>query len=491
MTTPSASQSKTSSLVIRSAIVASLGGLLFGFDTAVISGAEEKLKELYALSAVGEGMIVAIATIGTILGAIVAGRLADHFGRKPILFVIGILFGVGALTTALAPTPGLVTAADGTLTAASSLPITYFLFFRFLGGVGVGMSSVVAPIYTAEIAPARVRGRLVGLVQFNIVFGILLAYASNAVIREIAHEETAWRWMLGVMAVPAVFFLLFLMAVPETPRWLFAHRREDEARAISTRLTNSAEESEEQMKEIADQLAEDRAAGHVPFFTRRYRKVILMAFCIAMFNQLSGINAILYYAPKVMAIVVGENTILGVSAASVPYMASVVVGAMNLIATMAALTVIDKLGRRQLMIVGSIGYLVSLGFLAAVVYSYENGIIEKTDSKAFWMVLCGLLLFIASHAFGQGSVIWVFISEIFPNRVRARGQSFGSLTHWTFAFITTYAFPVLISSVGGGFAFGIFFLCMVGQLFWVLKVMPETKGIPLEEMEEKLGLSDD
>ena len=491
MTTPSASQSKTSPLVIRSAIVASLGGLLFGFDTAVISGAEEKLKELYALSAVGEGMIVAIATIGTILGAIVAGRLADRHGRKPILFVIGILFGVGALTTALAPTPELVTAADGTLTAASSLPITYFLFFRFLGGVGVGMSSVVAPIYTAEIAPARVRGRLVGLVQFNIVFGILLAYASNAIIREIAHEETAWRWMLGVMAVPAVFFLLFLMAVPETPRWLFAHRREDQARAISARLTNSVEESEEQMKEIAVQLAEDRAAGHVPFFTRRYRKVILMAFCIAMFNQLSGINAILYYAPKVMAIVVGENTILGVGAASVPYMASVVVGAMNLIATMAALTVIDKLGRRQLMIVGSIGYLVSLGFLAAVVYSYENGIIEKTDSKAFWMVLCGLLLFIASHAFGQGSVIWVFISEIFPNRVRGRGQSFGSLTHWTFAFITTYAFPVLISSVGGGFAFGIFFLCMVGQLFWVLKVMPETKGIPLEEMEEKLGLSDD
>ena len=491
MTTPSASQSKTSPLVIRSAIVASLGGLLFGFDTAVISGAEEKLKELYALSAVGEGMIVAIATIGTILGAIVAGRLADRHGRKPILFVIGILFGVGALTTALAPTPELVAAADGTLTAASSLPITYFLFFRFLGGVGVGMSSVVAPIYTAEIAPARVRGRLVGLVQFNIVFGILLAYASNAIIREIVREEVAWRWMLGVMAVPAVFFLLFLMAVPETPRWLFAHRRQDEARAISARLTNSAEESEEQMKEIADQLAEDRAAGHVPFFTRRYRKVILMAFCIAMFNQLSGINAILYYAPKVMAIVVGENTILGVGAASVPYMASVVVGAMNLIATMAALTVIDKLGRRQLMIVGSIGYLVSLGFLAAVVYSYENGIIEKTDSKAFWMVLCGLLLFIASHAFGQGSVIWVFISEIFPNRVRGRGQSFGSLTHWTFAFITTYAFPVLISSVGGGFAFGIFFLCMVGQLFWVLKVMPETKGIPLEAMEEKLGLSDD
>ena len=485
MTTPSASQSKTSPLVIRSAIVASLGGLLFGFDTAVISGAEEKLKALYALSSFGEGMIVAIATIGTILGAIVAGRLADHFGRKPVLFWIGILFGVGALATALAPTPDLVAGAGGAMTASSSMPITFFMVFRFLGGVGVGMSSVVAPIYTAEIAPARVRGRLVGLVQFNIVFGILLAYASNAIIREIAHEDVAWRWMLGVMAVPAVFFLLFLMAVPETPRWLFAHRREDEARAISARLTNSAEESEEQMKEIADQLAEDRAAGHVPFFTRRYRKVILMAFCIAMFNQLSGINAILYYAPKVMKLAGGE----AIFGAAFPYIASVVVGLMNLIATMAALTVIDKLGRRQLMIVGSIGYLVSLGFLAGMMFAYEAGAV--TGSAAVWLVLIGLLGFIASHAFGQGSVIWVFISEIFPNRVRARGQSLGSLTHWTFAFITTYAFPVLTDNLGGGFAFGIFFLCMVGQLFWVLKVMPETKGIPLEEMEEKLGLSDD
>ena len=485
MTTPSASQSKTSPLVIRSAIVASLGGLLFGFDTAVISGAEEKLKALYALSSFGEGMIVAIATIGTILGAIVAGRLADHFGRKPVLFWIGILFGVGALATALAPTPELVAGAGGAMTASSSMPITFFMVFRFLGGVGVGMSSVVAPIYTAEIAPARVRGRLVGLVQFNIVFGILLAYASNTIIREIAHEDVAWRWMLGVMAVPAVFFLLFLMAVPETPRWLFAHRREDEARAISARLTNSAEESEEQMKEIADQLAEDRAAGHVPFFTRRYRKVILMAFCIAMFNQLSGINAILYYAPKVMKLAGGE----AIFGAAFPYIASVVVGLMNLIATMAALTVIDKLGRRQLMIVGSIGYLVSLGFLAGMMFAYEAGAV--TGSAAVWLVLIGLLGFIASHAFGQGSVIWVFISEIFPNRVRARGQSLGSLTHWTFAFITTYAFPVLTDKLGGGFAFGIFFLCMVGQLFWVLKVMPETKGIPLEAMEEKLGLSDD
>ena len=468
-------------LVIRSAIVASLGGLLFGFDTAVISGAEEKLTELYALSSTGEGMLVAIATIGTIVGAIIAGNLADRFGRKPVLFWIGILFGVGALATALAPLPTLVSAADGTVSASSTFPITFFMIFRFLGGVGVGLSSVVAPIYTAEIAPARVRGRLVGLVQFNIVFGILLAYASNAIIREIAHEDTAWRWMLGVMAVPAVFFLIFLATVPETPRWLLAHGREELAVKISEHLTASQAECDEQISEMKAQIAEDAAGGKVPFFTRRYRKVILMAFCIAMFNQLSGINAILYYAPKVMKLA-GGAAVLG---DAFPYIGSVIV------ATMAALTVIDRIGRRQLMIVGSIGYLISLGFLAGMMFAYEGGYFEEGSAAPVWLILLGLLGFIASHAFGQGSVIWVFISEIFPNRVRARGQSLGSLTHWVFAFITTYAFPVLTDKLGGGYAFGIFFLAMVGQLFWVLKVMPETKGIPLEEMEEKLGLTND
>ena len=488
MTTKSSAQTTSiPPLVIRSAIVASLGGLLFGFDTAVISGAEEKLTELYALSSMGEGMIVAIATIGTICGAIVAGKLADRFGRKPILFWIGILFGVGALATALAPVPSLIPVADGKFVAASSFPIAFFMLFRFLGGIGVGLSSVVAPIYTAEIAPARVRGRLVGLVQFNIVFGILLAYASNAIIREIVHENIAWRWMLGVMAVPALFFLIFLATVPETPRWLLAHGHDERAVKISERLTSTQEESSEQIAEMKAQIAEDASGGKVAFFTRRYRKVILMAFCIAMFNQLSGINAILYYAPKVMKQAGGE-LVLG---PAFPYVASVIVGLMNLIATMAALTIIDKLGRRQLMIVGSIGYLVSLGFLSAIMFAYKGGKFEQNSAVPVWLILIGLLAFIASHAFGQGSVIWVFISEIFPNRVRARGQSLGSLTHWVFAFITTYAFPVLTDKLGGGFAFGIFFLAMVGQLFWVLKVMPETKGIPLEEMEEKLGLTND
>ena len=246
-------------------------------------------------------------------------------------------------------------------------------------------------------------------------------------------------------------------------------------------------ETGEGLDEIKAQIAEDAAGGKVAFFTRRYRKVILMAFCIAMFNQLSGINAILYYAPKVMKLAGGEQ-VLG---PAFPYVASVIVGLMNLIATMAALTVIDKLGRRQLMIVGSIGYLISLGFLAGMMFAYEGRASVQNSAVPVWLILIGLLAFIASHAFGQGSVIWVFISEIFPNRVRARGQSLGSLTHWVFAFITTYAFPVLTDKLGGGYAFGIFFLAMVGQLFWVLKVMPETKGIPLEEMEEKLGLTND
>ena len=456
-------------LVLRSSIVAAVGGLIFGFDTAVISGAHDGITKTFGITEFQYGFVVATALIGTIVGAAIAGRPADRYGRKRVLLWIGLLFLSGSLLTAIAPNLWLLMA------------------FRVLGGVGVGMASVLSPIYTAEIAPPSFRGRLVGLVQFNIVFGILLAYASNAVIREIVHEDIAWRWMLGVMAVPAVFFLIFLATVPETPRWLLAHGHEEHAVKISERLTSTQEESTEQINEIKTQIAEDAAGGKVAFFTRRYRKVILMAFCIAMFNQLSGINAILYYAPKVMKLAGGEQ-VLG---PAFPYVASVIVGLMNLIATMAALTVIDKLGRRQLMIVGSIGYLVSLGFLSAIMFAYKGGAFEPGSAVPVWLILIGLLAFIASHAFGQGSVIWVFISEIFPNRVRARGQSLGSLTHWVFAFITTYAFPVLTDKLGGGFAFGLFFLAMVGQLFWVLKVMPETKGIPLEEMEEKLGLTND
>ena len=456
----SAPRERVNALVIRSAVVAAIGGLIFGFDTAVISGANSALKKQFDLDDGGLGLTVAIATVGTILGALIGGRLADRYGRKNLLFAIGILYVTGSLGTALAPTHA------------------FLMAFRFLGGVGVGLSSVCAPIYTAEIAPARIRGRLVGLVQFNIVLGILLAYLSNYIIQMIiTDEKVAWRWMLGVMLIPSVVFLLLLVSVPETPRWLMSRGRDKEAVEISRRLCSTQAESEEQIAEIRQQLAADRTKGSLSdFFSRRYSKVIIFAFIIAMCNQLSGINAILYYAPEVMKEAGASK--------DDAYLMSVAVGIMNLIATMAALTVIDKIGRRSLMIVGSIGYLLSLGFLTGVMFMYE-GHFNPTSSV---LVLVGLLFFIAAHAFGQGSVIWVFISEIFPNKVRGLGQSFGSLTHWVFAAITTFAFPTVIGSWGGGFAFLIFFVCMCGQLFWVLKMMPETKGVPLEEMESKLGL---
>ena len=452
---------KASSLVIRSAIVAAVGGLIFGFDTAVISGANAALKVQFNLDDGGLGATVAIATVGTIIGALIGGRSADRFGRRKLLFFIGILYVLGALGTALAP---------------SHLVL---MIFRFVGGLGVGLSSVCAPIYTAEIAPAKVRGRLVGLVQFNIVLGILVAYLSNYIIDLIVHDqEIAWRWMLGVMVVPSVLFLVFLMTVPETPRWLMAKSHEEKAIAISRRLCNTVEESDEQIQEIRDQLASAGSQATLSqFFTRRYFKVIALAFFIAMFNQLSGINAILYYAPEVMKQAGADD--------NAALLMSVGVGLMNLIATMAALTVIDRIGRRSLMIVGSIGYLVSMGFLTAVMFMFQ-GHFNSTSST---LVLVGLLVFIAAHAFGQGSVIWVFISEIFPTRVRGLGQSLGSLTHWVFAAITTYAFPPIIGAWGGGWAFSIFLVCMFGQLVWVLTKMPETKGIPLEEMEDKLGLN--
>lgn len=448
-------------LVIRSAIVASLGGLIFGFDTAVISGTTDALKEVFHLDDAGLGWTVGIALIGTIVGALVAGKPADRYGRKPTLFVIGILYVVGALGTAL------------------TSDLLMFDIFRFLGGIGVGAASVCAPIYTAEVSPPAVRGRLVGLVQFNIVLGILLAYLSNFIIVSTLSADVAWRWMFGVMAVPAAVFLLLLFTVPETPRWLLSVGKDAEGEAVARRLAATDAEADQVVGEIHAALNAAENAPNVPFFTKGHAKVILLAFTIAMFNQLSGINAVLYYAPEVMQQAgAAQNT---------AFLMSVGVGAMNLVATMAALTVIDRFGRRNLMLVGSIGYIISLGFLSWVMFSYAG----HFDATSSYLVLGGLMVFIAAHAFGQGAVIWVFISEIFPNRIRGRGQSLGSLTHWVFAWLTSTLFPPVIALLGGGVAFGIFAVCMVAQLIWVLKVMPETKGVPLEEMEHRLGLVHD
>jgi sugar porter (SP) family MFS transporter len=445
-------------LVVRSAIVAALGGLLFGFDTAVISGTTEDLERVYGIGGFMLGFTVATALIGTIVGALFAGGPVDRYGRKKVLFAIGVLYFVGALGS------GLVT------------NLWLFMAFRFLGGIGVGVASVVAPIYTAEVAPPRYRGRLVGLVQFNIVLGILLAYLSNFILASTLSSDIAWRWMFMVMAFPAVVFFLLLFTTPETPRWLYMVGRRAEAVETIHRLTNSRDEAEFEIREIEQTLANDAEAARAPFFVRQNRKVILLAVAIAAFNQLSGINAILYYANDIFRMAGAGNN----SAA----LQSVVVGLVNLITTMAALTVIDKIGRRKLMLVGSIGYLVSLGALAAVFTIYDG---QFTGASSV-MVLGALVVFIAAHAFGQGSVIWVFISEIFPNRIRARGQSLGSLTHWVFAAVVSWTFPGVAAALGGGAAFGLFFVCMIGQLVWVLKVMPETKNVPLEEMEENLGI---
>jgi MFS transporter, SP family, xylose:H+ symportor len=405
------------------------------------------------------GFAVATALIGTVVGALIAGKPVDRYGRKKVLFAIGVLYFVGAVGT------GLVT----------NLPL--FMIFRFLGGIGVGVASVVAPIYTAEIAPPSYRGRLVGLVQFNIVLGILLAYLSNFIIANALPADIAWRWMFIVMAIPAAIFFLLLFTVPETPRWLFQVGRRDEAVEVVRRTTSSPDEADFEIREIEEGIAAQHGQREVPFFTRQNRKVILLAFAIAAFNQLSGINAILYYAPDIFRMAgAGDNAAA---------LQSVGIGLVNLIVTMAALTVIDRIGRRKLMLIGSIGYLVSLGALAIVFFAF-NGEFSGFSSI---LVLAGLVVFIAAHAFGQGSVIWVFISEIFPNRIRGRGQSLGSLTHWVFAAVVSWTFPGIAALLGGGMAFTVFFLCMVGQLIWVLRVMPETKNVPLEEMEANLGIA--
>lgn len=445
-------------LVLRSAIVAALGGLLFGFDTAVISGTTQDLERVYQISGFALGFTVATALIGTVVGALIAGPPVDRYGRKKVLFAIGILYLVGALGT------GLVS------------NLVLFQIFRFLGGVGVGVASVVAPIYTAEIAPPRYRGRLVGLVQFNIVLGILLAYLSNAIIEATLPEDIAWRWMFLVMAFPAAIFFLLLFTVPETPRWLFQAGRRDEAVEVVRRTTASPEDAEFEIREIEEALTAQHGQRTAPFFVRQNRKVIMLAVAIAAFNQLSGINAILYYAPDIFRMAgAGESAAL---------LQSVGIGLVNLVTTMIALTVIDKIGRRKLMLIGSIGYLISLGSLAIIFFAYDG----QFSGFSSILVLAGLVVFIAAHAFGQGSVIWVFISEIFPNRIRGRGQSLGSLTHWVFAAVVSYAFPGIAALLGGGMAFTLFFVCMIGQLIWVLRVMPETRGVPLEEMEATLGI---
>jgi len=444
--------------LLAAALIAALGGLLFGFDTAVISGTTDWLTRVYNLSAFGLGFTVASALIGTILGAVGAGRPSDALGRRRTLFLIAILYFVSAVGTALA------------------WDWYSFLFFRFIGGLGVGGASVVSPMYIAEISPARLRGRLVAITQFNIVLGILLAFFSNYVIKAMDIGPAEWRWMFGVEAFPAAAFFLLLYLTPESPRWLVAKRRTGEARDVLARMGTDTGNVEQTVAEIQRSLDLEHHTLHEPLFQKAYRKPVLLAIAIAMFNQLSGINAVLYYAPHILKLTgAGEDT---------AFLQAVAIGGTNLVFTMAALAVIDYFGRRTLMVVGSIGYILSLGMTAVTFYRYSGNFTPAGGT----LVLIGLLVFIASHAFGQGAVIWVFISEIFPNRVRARGQALGSFTHWIMAALISWTFPML-AELSGGHVFAFYTAMMVLQLVWVLLVMPETKGIPLEQIQKKLGIS--
>ena len=452
-----------------SALVAALGGLLFGFDTAVISGTTDWLREGFVaqitralaphvpwvsaerLGSFMQGFTVASALLGTIVGAVAVGRPADRYGRREALFALAVLFMVTSIGCALA------------WSWAS------FVIFRFIGGLAVGGASVVSPMYIAEISPARYRGRLVAITQFNIVLGILLAYFSNYLIGSLNLGPATCRWMFGVMAAPSAAFFALLFFTPQSPRWLVAQQRPEEAMKVLVRCGEEPAAAQATVREIQESLASGSEAVAEPFFCRKYLKPILLAVAIAMFNQLSGINAVIYYTMHIFKMA-GYDSVDAL-------WQSVIIGFTNLVFTMAAMTVIDRFGRRKLMLVGSVGYILSL---LAAAYAFYSG----TGGK---LLLGALVVFIASHAFGQGAVIWVFISEIFPNRVRARGQALGSFTHWIMAALISWTFP-LIADVSGGHAFLFYALCMVGQLLWVIFVMPETKGITLEEIQHRLGI---
>ncbi|MDH3244643.1 MAG: sugar porter family MFS transporter [Saprospiraceae bacterium] len=427
-------------------ITVALAGFLFGFDTAVISGADQPIQKLWGHSDLFHGVfIMSMALWGTVIGAMFGGIPCNRWGRKNTLIVIGILYALSAIGSALAFDP------------------YSFSFFRFIGGLGVGASSVAAPIYVSEIAPADKRGRLVALYQFNIVLGILIAYVSNYLIGGIG--ENAWRWMLGVETIPAIAYLVMVMGVPNSPRWLVLWgNREDEARDLLTRL--GTPQVDEAIAAIKNSVVFQKGRG---FFSGRYNFPILLAFLLAAFNQLSGINFVIYYAPRIF-----ESAGLGASTA---LLSTAGIGLTNLIFTMLGIYLIDRSGRKKLMLIGSIGYIISLALVSRAFFAEDFGGLS---------VPIFLFIFIASHAIGQGAVIWVFISEIFPNQIRANGQAFGSFTHWIFAAVITLIMPYVLGKFDGGPIFAFFGAMMVLQLLFVIFLMPETKGIPLEELEKKL-----
>lgn len=424
-------------------ITAALGGFLFGFDTAVISGVEQTLQQLWSLTPFQHGLTVSIALIGTVVGSFFGGIPADRLGRKKTLFWIAVSYLLSALGTALAH--------DWSL----------FLVFRFLGGLGVGASSVAAPMYITEISPARSRGKMVALFQFNVVFGILIAYISNYFLQDIPQE--AWRWMLGVQAFPALLFIITVLNIPESPRWLVLKRGKT-AEALSILQIIDPETAQQTLERISNSEA-DATQRKPQLFSGKYKTPVMLAVLFALFNQLSGINAIIYYAPRIF-----EMTGLGKDSA---LLSSAGIGLTNLVFTLLALNVIDRFGRRKLMFIGSVGLIVTLGLVARAFYLEDFGM----------TVPILLFVYIAFFGFSQGAVIWVFISEIFPNEVRANGQALGSFTHWIMAAIVAFSFPSVAAYLGGGNTFLFFSGMMILQLLFVWKIMPETKGSSLEKIE--------
>lgn len=448
------------------ALTASLAGFLFGFDTVVISGAEKTIQNLWQLSPAMHGLVISMALWGTVVGALIGGWPTEGIGRKRTLFWIGFLYFVSAVGSAYAP------------------EVYSFMIARFIGGVGVGISTIAAPLYIAEISPASCRGRLAGMFQFNIVFGILVAFISNAALSGIG--ENAWRWMLGMEAFPALFYTLMCPLLPESPRWLIVHKG-DRAAGIEIFRSINQEMSEAEIEATADKIAAEvkGVKDAAKFWTARLQKPILLTFFIAFFNQLSGINAVLYFAPRIFSM-----TGMDEKAALVQ---SVGIGITNLIFTFVGLYLIDRLGRRTLLYIGSLGYIVSLAVCSWAFSAYAAEFAAASQATAQpagaggTIILIGLFLFIASHAVGQGAVIWVFISEIFPNRNRAAGQALGSFTLWTFTALVTLCFPKMIETFSPSQIFAFFSFMMVLQLIWVIAMMPETKGVPLEDIQKKLG----
>ncbi|MBN8673904.1 MAG: sugar porter family MFS transporter [Chitinophagales bacterium] len=425
-------------------ITVALGGLLFGMDVANISGAEQRIQQLWNLDDWMHGTAIAMALYGTIIGAGMGSIPANQFGRKKTLILIGVIFLVSSLGSALAN------------------DVYTFMAFRFLGGLSIGASSVVAPVYISEIAPPQHRGKMGIAFQVNVVSGILLAYLTNYLLQGVGGEND-WRYMLGIIAIPSLLFSVMMFFTPESPRWLILYRN-DEAGARKV-FEKSGAPADELIKEIRNSVQQKKKES---LFSGKFSKPLMLAFLLALFNQLSGINAIIYFAPRVF-----EMAGLGKDAA---FLSSAGIGIVNFLFTMLGWYLIDRSGRRKLMYIGSAGYIISLTLMALAFAGYINGGISIF-----------VFLFIAAHAIGQGSVIWVFLSEIFPNSVRAAGTSFGSLTHWVFAALISQTFTFFANRIGGSYIFGFFAAMMVLQLLFVWKMMPETKGVALEDMEVRVG----